>query len=87
MYNIHSCITCTPNFEQQNHGKKMGIIHTNFLEFVAAKFSICSTFYWSILIKNKNLYSLYYVLKQKFTQYLEQTCSYKIQAFNENKFT
>ena len=37
------------------------IICTAILEFVEAKFNICSTFYEFTLDKNKNLYSLHYV--------------------------
>ena len=43
-------------------GKKL---YTDFLEFVAAKFNLCSTFYLFVLTENKNLYSLHYDLKEK----------------------
>ena len=44
-------------------GGVLYILFTGILEFAATKFSICSTFYQFVLTKNKNLYSLNYVLK------------------------
>ena len=39
-------------------GGELCLIHTNFSEFVAIKFSFCLIFYWFVQTKNKNLYSL-----------------------------
>ena len=46
-----------------NNKMFMEIISTDFLKFVAAKFSICSTFYWFILTKNENSNSFMLCLK------------------------
>ncbi len=41
------------------------MICTDLLQFVAAKSNLCSTFYWFILTKNRNLGSLQYGFKHK----------------------
>ena len=61
MYN-----TPPPIFDNEIVGGEFScIINTDFLEFIAARFSIRSTFYWFVLTKDKNLYSLHYMLKHK----------------------
>ena len=86
MYNIHSCITCIPNFGHQRFGKKKFscVIRIDIFEFVVAKFNLnlpfVEFFYQFVLTKNKKLYSLRYVLKHNiYTKFraITWTCSHK----------
>ena len=81
------CITCTPVFGLQNSrvgGKKQNkkkhilfITRTDCLEFVAAKFKICSIFFLSDSYRLKiKIYSLLIFGNKTFMQYIEQTHRY-----------
>ena len=80
VYNIYSCIICKKNI--------LCIIRTEFFKFVAVKFIqnviFIQLFIGFISTKNKNLYSLYYILKYKIYTVLRakaRTCSYENETF------
>ena len=71
MYDMHSCILLTPNFWQQDSGKKhlSCIKHIDFLEIVIGKFilplAFVQIFIWFLFMKKENVYRIYNVLKYK----------------------
>ena len=89
MYRNYLYITCTHvqyaplTLDDEILGKKFScIICTDNLESVTAKSKLnLAFFFWFILTKNKNSYSLYYILKHKiyiaFRRNVLQKCSYK----------
>ena len=79
---INAIIICVQHALLILDKKFLGIIYIEFLEFVAAKFCICLTFFFFfVLAKNKNLYSLHCILKQNLHH------SGQIHVYSENKLS